>query len=489
MAFKNKVQLITYPDSLGGNLQQLNDVLLRYFPDVFQGGVHILPPYPSSGDRGFAPLTYLEIEPDFGSWQDIRAISRQHDIMLDLMVNHISRQSPWFQDFLRNGRHSRFADLFLPLDKIWPGGKPDQKDMEKIFLRREQPFSSYRIESTGEEETLWTTFGKVTPSEQIDLDVNSPATRSLMKEFLANFSRNGIRFLRLDAIGYVIKKPGTSCFFVEPEIDEFLAWIAGEARALGIEVLPEVHAHYSTQFSLADKGYWIYDFILPYLVLETLLTRHSGKLLDYLRTRPHRQCTMLDCHDGIPVKPDLDDIVSTRDAEAVVAACLQRGANLSRIFSPSHRSSDGFDVHQIRCAYYSMLDCDDDAYLTARAIQFFTPGVPQVYYVGLLAGENDFQRVEATGEGREINRHNYSIDEIRHAVQKPVVQRLLHLIRYRNTHPAFDGEFSVLDSAPDEIRLQWQNGANRCVLIVDLHTRKSVIESFDSGEKLHQISV
>ena len=108
MSIKNQVQLITYPDSLGGNLRSLNELLLKYFADVF-AGVHILPPFPSSGDRGFAPLTYLEIEPQFGTWDDIRRIGENFDILIDLMVNHISRSSPYFQDFVKWGRKSRYA--------------------------------------------------------------------------------------------------------------------------------------------------------------------------------------------------------------------------------------------------------------------------------------------------------------------------------------------------------------------------------------------
>ncbi len=146
MAVKNQVQLITYPDSLGGNLKALNANLLKYFPDIFKGGIHILPPFPSSGDRGFAPLTYLEIEPAFGTWEDIRRIGENHDILLDLMVNHITRQSEYFQDFLKEGRNSKYADLFITLDKIWPDGEMDPEDIDKIFLRRKAPFSSYTIE-------------------------------------------------------------------------------------------------------------------------------------------------------------------------------------------------------------------------------------------------------------------------------------------------------------------------------------------------------
>jgi sucrose phosphorylase len=127
-------------------------------------------------------------------------------------------------------------------------------------------------------------------------------------------------------------------------------------------------------------------------------------------------------------------------------------------------------VHQIGCTYYSALNCDDDAYVAARAIQFFAPGVPQVYYVGLLAGEND-----PAGEGRAINRHNYSAEEIDRALEKKVVQRLLELIRFRNEHPAFDGDFEVLDSGANEVRLSWQKADTACSLTVDLDSNRAVI--------------
>jgi len=485
---KNKVQLITYPDSLGGNLESLNCLLLKYFKDIFEGGVHILPPFPSSGDRGFAPLTYLEIEPSFGTWEDISTIGQNFDLMLDLMVNHISSQSAYFQDFLKKGKKSEYADLFITLDKIWPDGNPQQKDLEKIFLRRREPYSSYLIEDTDKPETVWTTFGKQTPSEQIDLDINSEITKKLLTQFVSNFGKHKIKMLRLDAVGYVIKKPGTSCFFIEPEIYKFMNWICNMADPLGIEILPEVHSHYSIQYKLAEKGYWIYDFILPFFILESLINRSSSRLTEYLKNRPHKQFTMLDCHDGIPVKPDLDELVSTNDARKIVDICLQRGSNLSRIFSDKYKDN-GFDVHQIRSTYYSALDCNDDAYMAARAIQFFTPGIPQVYYVGLLAGKNDLESVERTGEGREINRHNYSIAEIEEASQKPVVQRLLKLIRFRNQYPAFDGIFSVEQKDKEQIRMGWEKNNFKCWLDINLETYQTVISYIDKNSALIEYNV
>jgi len=483
MAVKNQVQLITYPDSFGGNLKALNKVLNTCFPDVFKGGIHILPPFPSSGDRGFAPLTYLEIDPAFGTWEDIQAIGENFDVLLDLMVNHISKQSVYFQDFLRYGRNSANADLFLTTDKIWADGQLVQSDISAMFLRRPKPYSEFPTGENGKLEKVWTTFGKEDPSEQIDLDIHSEQTRNLLSRFLENFSIQKVKIVRLDAVGYVIKKPGTSCFFVEPEIYEFLNWVSAKADSLGLELLPEVHAHYKTQFKLAREGYYIYDFILPYTILSTLVNKSSAKLREYLAMRPHRQFTMLDCHDGIPVKPDLDDLENPADARKLVDICLERGANLSLVHSDKHKDKDGFDVHQIRGSYFSLLGSDDDAYLAARALQFFTPGIPQVYYVGMLAGENDTENVKRTGEGREINRHNFTLDEIEVAMEKPVVKRLVELIRFRNDYQAFNGDFTIHDTSNEIVELSWKLNTAECKLSVDLSTMQtSITYSSESGK-------
>jgi sucrose phosphorylase len=426
-------------------------------------------------------VTYLDIAPEFGTWEDDRRIGMKNPILLDLMVNHLSAESIYFQDFLKNGRRSEYADLFIPASKLWPDGNPPRDEIEEMFLRRREPFSDFTIRETGEVVRVWTTFGKTTPSGQIDIDVNSEIARHMLTEFLTKFGENGVSIVRLDAVGFVTKKRGTTCFFVEPEIYRFLEWISGLANAFGIEVLPEVHADHATQFKLAEKGYWIYDFILPYTVLEALLNRTGERLKEYLRMRPHRQFTMLDCHDGVPIIPDLNGLYRSEDARKVVGICLNRGANLSPVFSPRHRGPNGFDVHQIRGAFYSLLDCDDDAYLAARAIQFLTPGVPQVYYVGLLAGENDQSAAEKTGDGREINRHNYSIDEVERDLQRPVVQRLLRLIRFRNEYDAFGGSFQILDSDDSVLNLSWERGRSKCQLMVDFKCDRAAIRYVDEN--------
>jgi sucrose 6(F)-phosphate phosphorylase len=203
-------------------------------------------------------------------------------------------------------------------------------------------------------------------------------------------------------------------------------------------------------------------------VLHALTSGSGAKLAAYLKTCPDRQFTMLDCHDGIPVQPDLAGVLTTEEMRSVVGECLRRGANVSPLLHVEGQPAPPLDAHQINITYYSALSEDDTAYLVARALQLFAPGIPQIYYVGLLAGSNDYAAVEATGEGREINRHNYTTSEAESALTRPVVQRLLRLIRLRNEHPAFDGSFSVLESGDSEVRLEWRNGDACARLEVDL---------------------
>lgn len=417
-------------------------------------GVHILPPFPSSGDRGFAPLTYREIDPTFGTWADVSQLAEDHDVVLDLMINHVSRQSAEFSDFERHGRRSPYADLFLTVDKIWPSSDPPAEDVSRIFLRKpHDPFTTITITDTGEKETVWTTFGTEEWSEQIDIDVNSSAGRGLISESLRFFASRG--------------------FMVEPEIYEFLDWVVGVASSHGLIVLPEVHDHYTTHEKLAARGYWSYDFVLPALVLHSLETRSARKLGAHLSRSTQRQFTTLDCHDGVPIQPDLQGILEPAEMLHLVELVERHGGNVNRMLSDSH--SNRVDAHQLNCTYYATLGCDDDRYVAARAIQLFAPGVPQIYYVGLLAGENDYDAISRAADGRAINRHDFTDEEIDQALKRPVVQRILRLIRLRNSHPAFEGAVKVESPTATSLQFRWKRDDNTCDLHVDLDSGLCVV--------------
>lgn len=479
MSIKNEITLITYADSMGRDLPELHDVLTTHFRDSV-GGVHLLPFFPSSADRGFAPLTYEEVDSAFGSWTDIAALAADFTLTVDFMINHLSRRSAYYADFLRKKDRSAYRDLFLTYREFWPDGNPSRDDLDLIYKRK--PRAPY-IEETfgdGSTEKVWCTFDE----EQIDLNCRSEVTRTFIARSLRGLAQRGASIVRLDAIAYATKRPGTSCFFVEPEIWELLAWAQSALEPSGVAILPEVHEHYTLQMKLAAHGYWVYDFALPMLVLHALHTGTTQRLAHWLRICPRRQFTTLDTHDGIGVV-DVRDLLAEEEIARTRESIYAGGANVKRIYSTA--AYRNLDVYQLNCTYYSALGNDDQAYLLARALQFFTPGIPQVYYVGLLAGANDIERLERTKIGRDINRHAYTREEVLRNLERPVVQRLHALMRFRNSYPAFDGTCRVVEGPADgDLRIEWHNGVCTATLSANLRTRDFSIRYRDPGSGAQQ---
>ena len=213
---KNQVQLIAYADRLAGDLKQLKALLRGPLEGIF-GGVHLLPFFvPIDGaDAGFDPVDHTEVDPRLGDWDDVRALGEEVEVMADLIVNHISSDSPQFKDFSRNGAKSPFAGMFLSYDRVFPVGAREQ-DLVRIYRPRPGlPFTSVTLQSS-QKWLLWTTF---TP-QQVDIDVEHPQGRAYLSTILSRFHSAGIRMVRLDAVGYAIKKAGTSCFMI-PETLSF----------------------------------------------------------------------------------------------------------------------------------------------------------------------------------------------------------------------------------------------------------------------------
>lgn len=474
MNIQNKVQLITYPDSLGGNLLTLHYCLRKHLNKAI-GGVHLLPFYPSSADRGFAPITYTEVDPAFGSWTDVEKIGADFDLTIDFMVNHISRQSAYFQDYLELGTDSEFADMFLSFSKFGPEGISDE-DLAKVYTRKPRPPYLEIQRPDGSTERVWCTFDY----EQIDLDWSTQLTRTFMRNELIRLARSSAKMIRLDAFAYTTVDLGTDCYFREPAVWELLEWLKDCVAPFGADVLPEVHEHHRYQQKLADHDFWCYDFSLPMLVLHSLYHHTGEKLTHWLKTCPRKQMTTLDTHDGIGIV-DAEGLLSQEEIDSTVEGLYEKGSNAKKIYSgPEYQN---LDIYQINCTYYSALNCDDDAYIAARAIQFFAPGIPQVYYVGLLAGENDTDLIEQTRNGRDINRHNYSIEEVNEQVNTPVVQRLLTLMEFRSSHPAFEGELTIGNTPDDKLDLTRTFGDHQASVHIDLHSYKAELRFTTSDGK------
>lgn len=477
---RNQVQLIAYADRLGGSLGGLHRLLCGPLDGMF-GGVHVLPffrPY-DGADAGFDPAEHTEVDSRLGSWSDVARLAEGRDLVVDVIVNHISAHSEQFRDFLAHGPGSRYAGMFLTLGSVFPHGAREA-DLTRIYRPRPGlPFTAYRVGPDGQARLMWTTF----TAEQIDIDVTDPQGAAYLDAVLSRLAEAGVAMVRLDAVGYAVKTAGTSCFMTRETFD-FIDALTGGARSLGMEVLVELHSHYQRQVEIARRVDWVYDFALPPLVLHALFTGDASRLLHWLRVRPVNAVTVLDTHDGIGVidvgadaeDPTRPGLLAPDEIDELVERIHRNSAGTSR--AATGAAASNLDLYQVNCTFYDALGRDDERYLLARAIQVFTPGVPQVYYVGLLAGGNDTELLARTGVGRDVNRHHYSDAEIASALDRPVVAALTRLLRWRNRVPAFGGQFScwageVDDGRPDEadpgvLTLQWRHGGSHARLTARL---------------------
>ena len=217
------------------------------------------------------------------------------------------------------------------------------------------------------------------------------------------------------------------------------------------------------------------------LLLYSLLDGDSRYLKQWLRMCPRNQITVLDTHDGICI-PDVEGVLPHDKIQHVIDNVSARSADPILRRSAANVHSVGA-IYQLTCTYYDALKQNDDAYIAARAIQFFAPGVPQVYYVGLLGGTNDIELMESTGELRDIYRQWYAREDIDAAMKKTVVRRLLKLMEFRTTYPAFDGTFHLQYSNESSVCIEWRKGEFICNLFVDLIFKKTTIRYVDPKSK------
>lgn len=246
-----------------------------------------------------------------------------------------------------------------------------------------------------------------------------------------------------------------------------------------MDALVEVHSHYETQIAIASHVDRVYDFALPPLILHALFTGDAGPCKRWLEIAPRNCITVLDTHDGIGILDVASEgehagLLSDSEIDNLVETIHERTGGSSR--RASGHAASNLDVYQVNSSYYDALGRSDTDYLIARAIQFFSPGTPQVYYVGLLAGMNDMELVKRTGVGRDINRHYYSSDEIREALKRPVVANLTQLMNLRNELPGFGGTFTIVDCPQDELILRWDDDDAYAQLHVELLSRCATID-------------
>ena len=453
--------ILVYAERVGGNLGEIEKLLAGPLADF--NGVHVLPffhPY-DGDDAGFDPIDHTIVDPRLGDWTDFKRISETHELTADLIVNHASYLSPEFIDWQAKGDASEFAGMFLTLDVVFPNGATEEGITSFYRPRPGLPFTAYEVD--GKRRLVWTTF---MPS-QVDIDIKHPAGQAYLVRILEALKSGGVKVVRLDAVGYAVKTPGTDSFMTAETL-EFVKEIGELIHSYDMRVLVEVHAHYTQQLEIAPLVDLIYDFQTAPLLLHSFFTGTVDRLDNWFKIRPHNCLNVLDTHDGYGVidggpingRPGL---ITQDEMAFIFERAAENTGGHSQIASVVPQ---WFNLpHQINATLPNIL-ANDTAYVASRAVQFFLPGEPQVYYVGLFNGMDDRQLFARTGQGRDVNRHNYTPAEISAALEQPVTQAIVALARIRN-HSAFNGEFTWLVTGPSSITLAWQNGADSATLEVN----------------------
>jgi sucrose phosphorylase len=304
---------------------------------------------------------------------------------------------------------------------------------------------------------------------QMDLNARSEQVWEFYAETFAKLKSYGARIIRLDAFAYLHKQPGEANFFNKPGTWEYLDRLKRIALDYDLIIFPEIHAEYGRGLheEVAAEGFPIYDFFFPGLVIDALDRGHNRALLNWIRevnSKGLSTINMLGCHDGIPVldlrgvevdggvRPGLLD---DAQIEATMERLIERGGRVKNLYGPDGKK---IAYYQLNATFFSALGEDERKLLLARAIQMFIPGIPQVWYLDLFAGKNDYVAADSGGPAghKEINRTNLSLAEIEEGLHRPIVRDQLELIRMRNLAPAFRGRLSIPETEPERLALHWE---------------------------------
>lgn len=487
-----------YPDSIGGKLSEMVAFLCRPELEEVFSSAYILPSlYHSDLDRGFCVVDY-DLNESLVSSHDLKALQELGmDLKLDFVLNHASVRSPQFQDLLQKGNDSDYRDFFIDWNTFWKDCgemteagyvQPEDSYLEKMFFRKPGlPILMVGFPD-GREVPYWNTFYQKVWDEagvrqylgQMDLNVESDVVWEFYQQTLEKLASYGARIVRLDAFAYVAKAPGKKNFFNEPETWDLLEKVNRIAQKYGLSLLPEIHSSYGEHIheAISRRGYMTYDFFLPGLILDAMenktgdyLARWAQELID----KKISTVNMLGCHDGIPML-DLKGMLPDERIQTLIDTVVARGGYVKNLHGAKNM------YYQVNSTYYSALGENEQKLLLARAVQLFMPGKPQIWYLDLLAGKNDYAAMERAGKDghKEINRTNYTLQMALSGLEKEVVMRQIDLIRMRNTHPAFGEDSTItVDSDNHLLRITWQNGMHQAQLQADFDALSYVTEYTD----------
>jgi len=438
------VALITYADSIQKPgekpLVTLKGFLDRYLRDSVSI-VHILPFFPFSSDDGFSVMDYLAVNESHGDWGDIEAIGEEFRLMADLVINHMSARSRWFENFRK--RVDPGKDYFFE-------GNP-RDDLSAVVRPRTSPLL-VPVQTDDGIHHVWCTFSE----DQVDLNFANPKVLEEFAGIIRQYLEHGITVFRLDAVAFLWKEPGTPCIHLQQthELIKILRLLI-EHHNPGAVVITETNVpnrENLTYFGNANEAHVIYNFSLPPLLINTLVTGDCRHLKTWLMSMPPAQMgttylNFIASHDGVGMRPT-DGLLDEDEKQRLINTMESFGGKVSY-----RRTADGRDQpYEINIALFDALKGTAESgadhwqmarYLCAHSVMLALEGIPAFYIHSLLATGNDLDRVEHTGRLRSINRSQWQLEDLEQTLADPVsphgqvFHELKRLIAIRRKQPAF----------------------------------------------------
>ena len=483
---QNDVVLISYGDTIRKNkekpLKTLNKFTGEYFGNAVST-IHILPFFPYSSDDGFSVIDYYKVRDDLGNWNDIEKLGENYDLMSDLVLNHISVRSEWFQNFLEN--KSPGKEFFIVKD-------PDE-DLSRVVRPRSTPLLTAFDTAEGKKH-VWTTFS----SDQADLNFKNPEVFLAMLEVMLFYLSKGIRIIRLDAIAFLWKEDNTSCIHL-PETHEFVKLFRDifDYLSPGLVLLTETNVPNKenlSYFGEGDEANMIYQFNLPPLLLYSFFSEdaHYFNNWAYTLPEPPQESTFFNftaSHDGIGVRP-LEGLVPEDKKEKLFENIKKNGglistkSNADGTSSPYELNTTYLDALQE--TQYSSGKHQIERFVSSQAVMMAFKGIPAFYIHSLLGTQNDYEGYKQTQRARSLNRKQWDYDEIKALLEKEsnnkaIFDQLLHVINLRKQQEAFhpDAAQEWLDLGDNFIAFKRKSKNQEIISVTNVtgHYQGIVVES------------
>ena len=477
--------LITYGNSLIDKqntppLQLLKQFLQDHTQGVFNT-VHILPYFPFSSDDGFSVIDFMEVNPELGSWDDIQSLSNDYRLMTDLVINHVSRESLWFADYLSGIQPGR--DYFIEADPA--------TDLSSVIRPRNSPLL-VSVPTRRGIRHIWGTFSE----DQLDLNYRNPDVLIKIVDIFLFYLSKGSSVIRLDAIAYLWKTIGTSCIH-RPEthnIVKFLRLIMNRACPGGL-LLTETNVPNEenlSYFGTGDEAHVVYQFALPPLVLHALNRGTEKYLVHWAQSLPDYEtgCTVLNftaSHDGIGLRA-MEGIVPENETQELVDSMHRFGGFISVRTLDNHSEKP----YEINISLFDALkgtrrgedQWQIQRFLCSQIIMLGMRGIPAVYIHSLLATPNDLAGVERTGRTRSINRRKWFIEELMPeldhdpmSVQSNVFHALIAILNIRKKEMCFhpDNPQTVVEMGTGLFAFMRKNRQTDCSVLA-IHNLTTVFQ-------------